>query len=164
MWWPPCNGCGRTSLHQTERNDKKLNTSHPGDKKLITGIFLFIEQIVPELYIILIKGKHTGEDAAAPHASAEKGTGGAAVNRKERISMYYSSGNYEAFARPKKPEGVDNKSAYIVGSGLAALTAACYLVFHTQIGVGNRLDGGRRRVKKYLWSFLRTAPAGQVRL
>ena len=21
--------------------------------------------------------------------------------------MYYSSGNYEAFARPKKPEGVD---------------------------------------------------------
>ena len=42
--------------------------------------------------------------------------------------MYYSNGNYEAFARPKKPEGVDNKSAYIVGSGLAALTAACYLV------------------------------------
>lgn len=42
--------------------------------------------------------------------------------------MYYSSGNYEAFARPKKPEGVDAKSAYIVGSGLAALTAACYLV------------------------------------
>ena len=42
--------------------------------------------------------------------------------------MYYSSGNYEAFARPKKPEGVDNKSAYIVGSGLAALTAACYLM------------------------------------
>ena len=42
--------------------------------------------------------------------------------------MYYSSGNYEAFARPKKPSGVDNKSAYIIGSGLAALTAACYLV------------------------------------
>ena len=42
--------------------------------------------------------------------------------------MYYSSGNYEAFARPRKPEGVDHKSAYLVGSGLAALTAACYLV------------------------------------
>ncbi len=42
--------------------------------------------------------------------------------------MYYSSGNYEAFARPKKPAGVDSKSAYIIGSGLAALTAACYLV------------------------------------
>lgn len=33
-------------------------------------------------------------------------------------------------------------------------------VFHTQIGVRNRLDGGRRRVKKYLWSFVRTVPAG----
>ena len=42
--------------------------------------------------------------------------------------MYYSSGNYEAFAHPKKPEGVERKSAYIIGTGLAALTAACYLV------------------------------------
>lgn len=42
--------------------------------------------------------------------------------------------------------------------------AASHELFHTQIGVGNRLDGGRRCVKKYLWSFLRTAPAGQVRL
>ncbi len=42
--------------------------------------------------------------------------------------MYYSSGNYEAFARPEKPQGVDHKSAYIVGSGLAALAAACFLV------------------------------------
>ncbi|MFQ7001344.1 MAG: oleate hydratase [Clostridium sp.] len=42
--------------------------------------------------------------------------------------MYYSSGNYEAFAKPLKPEGVENKSAYIVGSGLAALSAACFLV------------------------------------
>ena len=42
--------------------------------------------------------------------------------------MYYASGNYEAFARPQKPEGVERKSAYIVGTGLAALTAACYLV------------------------------------
>lgn len=42
--------------------------------------------------------------------------------------MYYSSGNYEAFARPHKPEGVDHKSAYLIGTGLASLTAACYLV------------------------------------
>lgn len=42
--------------------------------------------------------------------------------------MYYSSGNYEAFARPAKPEGVEHKTAYIVGSGLAALAAACFLV------------------------------------
>ena len=39
--------------------------------------------------------------------------------------MYYSSGNYEAFARPKKPEGVDNIDAYICGSGLAAHSARC---------------------------------------
>ena len=42
--------------------------------------------------------------------------------------MYYSNGNYEAFARPRKPEGVDKKSAYLVGSGLGALAAACFLV------------------------------------
>ena len=42
--------------------------------------------------------------------------------------MYYSSGNYEAFVRPLKPEGVEMKSAYIIGTGLAALSAACYLV------------------------------------
>ena len=42
--------------------------------------------------------------------------------------MYYSSGNYEAFAIPKKPEDVDAKSAYLIGSGLAALSAACFLV------------------------------------
>ena len=42
--------------------------------------------------------------------------------------MYYSAGNYEAFARPVKPEGVDKKSAYIIGTGLAGLSAAFYLV------------------------------------
>ena len=47
--------------------------------------------------------------------------------------MYYSNGNYEAFARPKKPEGVDDKNAYIIGTGLAALTAACYLVRDAQM-------------------------------
>ena len=47
--------------------------------------------------------------------------------------MYYSSGNYEAFARPKKPAGIEHKSAYIVGTGLAALSAACYLVRDAQM-------------------------------
>ncbi|MCH1978221.1 oleate hydratase [Lawsonibacter sp. OA9] len=42
--------------------------------------------------------------------------------------MYYSNGNYEAFAHPVKPDGVDKKSAYLVGSGLASLSAACFLV------------------------------------
>ena len=47
--------------------------------------------------------------------------------------MYYSAGNYEAFAHPRKPEGVEKKSAYIVGSGLAALSAAFYLVRDAQM-------------------------------
>lgn len=42
--------------------------------------------------------------------------------------MYYSSGTYEAFAHPEKPEGVEKKSAYIIGTGLAGLTAAFYQV------------------------------------
>ena len=52
--------------------------------------------------------------------------------------MYYSSGNYEAFARPQKPQGVDKKSAYLIGSGLAALAAACYLVRDGQMA-GERI-------------------------
>lgn len=42
--------------------------------------------------------------------------------------MYHSSGNYEAFARPRKPEGVENKTAWFVGSGLAALAGAAFLI------------------------------------
>jgi oleate hydratase len=47
--------------------------------------------------------------------------------------MYYSSGNYEAFATPEKPEGIDDKRAYIVGSGLGGLAAACYLIRDAQM-------------------------------
>ena len=47
---------------------------------------------------------------------------------KNSKGIYYTNGNYEAFARPKKPEGVENKSAYLIGSGLASLAAACFLV------------------------------------
>ena len=41
--------------------------------------------------------------------------------------MYYTNGNYEAFARPRKPKDVDAKSAWLVGSGLASLSAAAFL-------------------------------------
>ncbi|MEG0941855.1 MAG: oleate hydratase, partial [Oscillospiraceae bacterium] len=47
---------------------------------------------------------------------------------KEDKIMYYSNGNYEAFARPEIPEGIEQKSAYIVGTGLAGLAAAAFLV------------------------------------
>lgn len=51
--------------------------------------------------------------------------------------MYYSAGNFEAFAHPRKPEGIENKSAYIIGTGLAALTSAFYLVRDAQMPGGN---------------------------
>jgi len=42
--------------------------------------------------------------------------------------MYYSAGTYEAFAHPEKPKDVDKKSAYIVGTGLAGLSTAFFLL------------------------------------
>ena len=42
--------------------------------------------------------------------------------------MYYGAGTYEAFAHPEKPMGVDRKKAYIIGTGLAGLSAAFYLI------------------------------------
>ena len=99
--------------------------------------------------------------------------------------MYYSSGNYEAFARPRKPEGVDHKSAYIIGTGLAALSAACYLVRDGQMagerihifekdpipggacdgweypGVGYVMRGGREMDNHFevMWDLFRSIPS-----
>lgn len=99
--------------------------------------------------------------------------------------MYYASGNYEAFARPQKPEGVERKSAYIVGTGLAALTAACYLVRDGQMkgehihlfekdaipggacdgyeypGVGYVMRGGREMDNHFevMWDLFRSIPS-----
>lgn len=42
--------------------------------------------------------------------------------------MHYSNGNYEAFVKAEKPKDVDQKSAYIIGSGLAALASAVFLI------------------------------------
>ena len=70
--------------------------------------------------------------------------------------MYYSNGNYEAFADAKKPAGVDKKSAYIIGSGLAGLSTAVFLVRDAQMKgenihileelpvAGGSLDGAKR--------------------
>ena len=99
--------------------------------------------------------------------------------------MYYSNGNYEAFARPKKPEGVNDKNAYIIGTGLAALTAACYLVRDAQMpgshihvfekdavpggacdganipGVGYVMRGGREMDNHFevMWDMFRSIPS-----
>ncbi|SDD76243.1 oleate hydratase [Glycomyces harbinensis] len=47
--------------------------------------------------------------------------------------MYRSNGNFEAFARPPKPEGVEGRRAYFVGSGLASLAGAVFLIRDAQM-------------------------------
>ncbi|WP_159850729.1 oleate hydratase [Nocardia sp. CY41] len=42
--------------------------------------------------------------------------------------MRYTSGNYEAFARPRKPAKVDGKTARFVGAGLSSLAGAAFLI------------------------------------
>jgi len=102
--------------------------------------------------------------------------------------MYYSSGNYEAFARPRKPEGVDGKTAWFVGSGLASLAGAAFLVRDGQMPgknitileeldlPGGALDGidepekgfvirGGREMESHfecLWDLFRSIPSLEV--
>ncbi|MGE6331642.1 oleate hydratase [Stenotrophomonas sp. NPDC077659] len=47
--------------------------------------------------------------------------------------MYRSNGNFEAFARPPKPQGVDGRRAYFVGAGLASLAGALFLIRDAQM-------------------------------
>lgn len=42
--------------------------------------------------------------------------------------MYYTNGNYAAFSKARKPVGVEDRKAYIVGGGLAGLSTAVFLV------------------------------------
>lgn len=72
--------------------------------------------------------KERREAVLADYRNTERGK-----NEKNSKGIYYSNGNYEAFARPEKPEGIENKNAYIVGSGLGALAAACFLVRDAQM-------------------------------
>ncbi|KYH44837.1 oleate hydratase [Branchiibius sp. NY16-3462-2] len=102
--------------------------------------------------------------------------------------MYYSSGNYEAFARPRKPEGVDDKTAWFVGAGLASLSGAAFLIRDGQMDgskitileelklPGGALDGikepkkgfvirGGREMENHfecLWDLFRTIPSIEV--
>ncbi len=49
----------------------------------------------------------------------------------ERLKL--SNGNYQSLVRARKPKGIEKKSAYIIGSGLAGLCAACFLVRDAQM-------------------------------
>lgn len=102
--------------------------------------------------------------------------------------MHYSSGNYEAFARPRKPEGVDDKTAWLVGAGLGNLAAAIFMIRDGQMAgdritfleeldlPGGALDGikypkkgfvirGGRELEDHmecLWDLLRSVPSLEV--
>lgn len=102
--------------------------------------------------------------------------------------MHYSNGNYEAFARPRKPKGVDDKSAYLIGAGLASLAAAAFLIRDGQMKgenihileeldiAGGGLDGihddgrgfiirGGREMENHfecLWDLFRSVPSLEV--
>lgn len=99
--------------------------------------------------------------------------------------MYYSKGNYESFARPEKPKDVDRKSAYLIGSGLASLAAAAFLIRDGQMegkrihilekdslsggacdgyeydNVGYVIRGGREVDNRYecLWDLFHSIPS-----
>ena len=74
------------------------------------------------------ESKNPGKTAGAQGERQEYRKTDRGQGEKNSKGIYYTNGNYEAFARPKKPEGVDEKNAYIAGSGLASLAAACFLV------------------------------------
>ena len=102
--------------------------------------------------------------------------------------MYYTNGNYEAFARPRKPKNVDAKSAWLVGSGLASLSAAAFLIRDGQMPgdrihileeaplpggacdgmlvpeLGFVIRGGREMENHYecLWDLYRSIPSLEV--
>ncbi|PZU48996.1 MAG: oleate hydratase [Sphingomonas sp.] len=102
--------------------------------------------------------------------------------------MDYTSGNFAAFARPRKPEGVEGKTAWFVGSGLAALAGAAFLIrdgqmagdritiLEQQLLPGGALDGieepekgfvirGGREMENHfecLWDLYRSIPSLEI--
>ena len=102
--------------------------------------------------------------------------------------MNYTNGNSEAFARPRKPKGVEEKQAWLVGGGLASLAAAAFLVRDAQMDgsrihileeaelpggacdgllrpdIGFVIRGGREMENHYecLWDLFRSVPSLEV--
>lgn len=44
----------------------------------------------------------------------------------ERLTL--SNGNYHSLVNARKPKGVEDKSAYLIGTGIGALAAGCFLI------------------------------------
>ena len=51
--------------------------------------------------------------------------------------MFYTNGNYAAFCKPRKPEGIEGRKAWIVGGGLAGLSAEAFLIRDGQMPGSN---------------------------
>lgn len=102
--------------------------------------------------------------------------------------MRYAHSNFEAFVRPEKPTGIENRSAWIIGSGLGGMAAAAFLIRDAQMppsritileaseadggaldGAGNAetgwlIRGGREMEEQFqcLWDLYRSIPSLEV--
>jgi hypothetical protein len=47
-------------------------------------------------------------------------------SKDPRLSFF--CGDYDALIHTRKPKGIDDKSAYLIGTGIGALAAGCFLV------------------------------------
>jgi oleate hydratase len=99
--------------------------------------------------------------------------------------VYYSSSNYEAFVHPRKPEGVERKTAWFIGAGVASMASAAFMIRDGQMDgsqitilerlalPGGALDGirepkkgfvirGGREMEEHfecLWDLYRSIPS-----
>ncbi|POF63087.1 oleate hydratase [Novacetimonas maltaceti] len=102
--------------------------------------------------------------------------------------MRYAHSNFESFARPEKPAGIDTRSAWIVGGGLGGMAAAAFLIRDARMppsritileasdadggaldGTGNArtgwlIRGGREMEEQFqcLWDLYRSIPSLEV--
>lgn len=44
----------------------------------------------------------------------------------DRLTL--TNGSYHALVHARKPKGIENKSAYLIGTGIGALAAGCFLI------------------------------------
>ena len=67
---------------------------------------------------------------------------------KNSKGIYYTNGNYEAFARPKKPEGVENKSTYLIGKWTSFISCC---MFFSKRWTNARKEYSYFRSNGYCW-------------
>ena len=102
--------------------------------------------------------------------------------------MRYAHSNFESFVQPEKPTGIETRSAWIVGGGLAGMAAAAFLIRDARMppsritileaseadggaldGTGNArtgwlIRGGREMEEQFqcLWDLYRSIPSLEV--